>query len=118
MPECRAHHVLDASSFAVRKLHLDPLLLRARFFLTDAGNLAAHRTWFPWGYSTDTRALATLWTRLFRFRLDRLAVPRRIAEVLMGFHEIINREVILALVKPRAASDDLFEFNHRVNRSH
>ena len=33
-------------------------------------------------------------------------------------HEIVNREVVLAIVEPRASSDDLFEFDHRVDRAH
>ena len=51
-------------------------------------------------------------------RLDRLAVPFRIAEVVVRLHEIVDREVVLAVVEPRAAADDLLELDHRVDRPH
>jgi len=37
---------------------------------------------------------------------------------MMGLHEIVNREIVLVIVQPRAASDDLFEFDHRVDGAH
>ena len=48
----------------------------------------------------------------------RLAVPFRVAEVLVRLHEIVDREVVLAVVEPRAAPDDLLELDHRVDRPH
>ena len=36
----------------------------------------------------------------------------------MGFHEVVDREVILAVVEPCAAADDLLEFDDRVDRAH
>ena len=36
----------------------------------------------------------------------------------MGFHEIIDREVVLAVIEPGAAPDDLFELDHRLHRPH
>ncbi len=33
-------------------------------------------------------------------------------------HEIVNREVILTVVKSRAAPDDLLEFDHGIDRAH
>jgi hypothetical protein len=36
----------------------------------------------------------------------------------VGFHKVVDREVILAVVKPCAATDDLLELNHGVDRAH
>ena len=36
----------------------------------------------------------------------------------MRLHKIVNREVILAVIKPCAAPDDLLELNHGVDWSH
>src|SRR5260370_8659702 len=52
------------------------------------------------------------------FGLKRLAVPLRVVEMVMRFHEIVNREVILSVVEPRAAADDLLELDHGVDRTH
>jgi hypothetical protein len=46
-----------------------------------------------------------------------LAVPLGIAEMLVRLHEVVDREVVLAVVEPRAASDDLLELDHRVDRA-
>ena len=54
----------------------------------------------------------------FRLRLNRLAVPLRVAEVMVRLHEVVDREVVLAVVEPRAAPDDLLELDHRVDRAH
>jgi hypothetical protein len=35
----------------------------------------------------------------------------------VGLHEVVNREVILSIVEPRAAPDDLFELDHRIHPS-
>ena len=37
---------------------------------------------------------------------------------MVRLHEIVNREVILAVVEPRAAPDDLLELDHRIDRAH
>ena len=50
------------------------------------------------------------------FRFQRFAVPFRIAEMLVRLHEVVDREVVLAVVEPRAAPDDLLELDHRVDR--
>ena len=47
-----------------------------------------------------------------------LSIPLRIAEVMVGLHEIVDGEVVLAVIEPRAAADDLFELNHRVDGPH
>ena len=63
-------------------------------------------------------AAAALARRLLGLRFDRLAVPFRIVEVVVRLHEIVDREVILAVVEPGAAADDLLELDHRVDRPH
>src|SRR5262249_20161290 len=55
---------------------------------------------------------------LARFRIKRLAVPFRIVEVEIRFHEVVDREIVLTVIKTSAASDDLLELNHRVDRTH
>ena len=50
--------------------------------------------------------------------LQGLAVPLGIAEVLVGLHEIVDREVVLALEQAGAAADDLLELDHRLDRAH
>ena len=37
---------------------------------------------------------------------------------MVRLHEIIDREVVLAVVEPRAAPDDLLELDHRIDRPH
>ena len=57
-------------------------------------------------------------TLLAWFRFQRLAVPFRIAEMVVRLHEVVDGEVVLAIVKPRAAPNDLLELNHGVDRAH
>ena len=38
--------------------------------------------------------------------------------MMMRFHVVVDREVVLAVVEPGAASDDLLELDHRVDRAH
>jgi hypothetical protein len=38
--------------------------------------------------------------------------------MLVCLHEVINREVIFAIKKPRATPDDLLEFNYRIDWTH
>ena len=47
-----------------------------------------------------------------------LAVPLGIAEVHVSPHEVVDGEIILPVVEPGAASDDLFELDYRVDRPH
>ena len=125
MPERRAHHVLDGALLAVGELHFRFLLANAwtlaadsaRLFRTFARSLAAYearlrRSWDLYALARREPAL------LARLRLHRFAVPFRIAEMVVRLHEIVDREVILAVVKPRAAADDLLELDHRVDRAH
>jgi hypothetical protein len=63
-----------------------------------------------------------LWRRLgpgfLRFWLNRLAIPLRVAEMMVRLYEVVDREVVLAIVKPRAAPDDLLELDHRIDGPH
>ena len=52
------------------------------------------------------------------FRFNRFAIPFGIAEMVVRLHKIINREVVLAVIKPCTAPDDLFELYHRINGAH
>src|SRR5271157_1720588 len=124
MPERGAHHVLNGTLFPVGQLHFRLCLLLAHTWALTA-NLARL-------LRTLTRCFSTHWTRLRRWlytlagviatllaglRLHRFAVPFRIAEMVVGFHEVVNGEVVLAIVEPRAAPNDLFELNHGVDRA-
>src|ERR1700733_13437806 len=53
-----------------------------------------------------------------RFRFHRFAVPLRIGEMKVGPHEVVDGEIVLPIVKAGAASDDLLELNHAVDRAH
>ena len=55
---------------------------------------------------------------LRRLWLDRLAIPLGVAEVVVGLHEVVDGEVVLAVVQARAAADDLLELDHRIDRPH
>ena len=101
MPETGDHHVLDRSLLAIGQLHFG-FLARGKELL----RLFADRFGFP------------RQSRLLGQRIDRFAVPLRVAEVMVGLHKVVDREVILTLVKARASPDDLLELDHGVDRSH
>ena len=100
------HHVLDGALLAVGEFHFD-LSGGARSF--GAGVAASAAAWRLPGRLADL---------CFGFRLERLAVPFRIVEVVVRLHEVVDREVILAVVEPGAAADDLLELDHRIDRAH
>ena len=140
MPETRDHHVLDRALSTVRQLHRRFLLTLARRLTADvahwriafAGAFAAYdarlrRLLLANSWIAFTRPLAAYAARMRRFlltlartapafrtrlRFERLAIPFRIAEVLMRLHKVIDSEVILPVIQPRAASDDLLEFDY------
>ena len=86
--------MLDVARLAVRKFHFH--LLRTLWrFRRRAGRPG--RNWR---------------SRLFGFRLNRLAVPFGITEMQMRLHEIINREVILSVIQPRAAPNNPVSYTH------
>ena len=47
-----------------------------------------------------------------------LAVPFRIVEMVVRLHEVVDREIVLAVIEARPAADDLLELDHRVDRPH
>src|SRR5687767_9368314 len=103
MPEAGHHHVLDAARLSVGEAYFDFL---SRWLRRWPGS---HRT----GRSGWTRP-----NRRLRLRFKWFAIPFRIAEMKVRLHEIVDRKVILAVIKARAAPDDLFELDHRIDRSH
>ena len=125
MPECGGHHGLDVALLAVGELHFDSrlLLAHARALATDAarllrtlaGTLAAIRAWFRLGFYALAGVIAA---RLARFRFQRFAVPFGVAEMVVGLHEVVDGEVVLAIVEPGAATDDLLELDHAVDGAH
>src|SRR5439155_1570970 len=102
-PVTRRHHVLNGSLFSVRQP--DSYLLRPhwRRFVPGTFIFAARLPWYLW-FRDDG---------LYRF-----AVPFGIVEVFVGFYEIVDRKIVLAIEQPRATSDDLLELDHRANRTH
>src|SRR6185437_16369326 len=77
--------------------------------------LAAH-TWRPWlARRTHAREPAAV---LARLRLLRLSVPVWIPEMVVCPHEVVDGEVILALVESRSPPDDLLELDQRPDRPH
>src|SRR6266545_1618870 len=103
MPKRGAHHVLDGARLAVGKFDLDPLPGRNGF-----------RTWTR----RHGRSGRRLGSWLFGFWLQWFAIPLRIAEMEVRLNEIVDREVVLAVIEPSAATDDLLELDHGVDRTH
>src|SRR5258708_7198602 len=104
MPECCAHHMLDPPLLAVGKPDLGPLSIYGWLRTIDRAGTRRRALW-----ASDRRC---------RAEIDRLAIPLRIAEVVMCFDEVVDREVVLAIVQPRSTADDLLELDHRMNRAH
>jgi hypothetical protein len=46
------------------------------------------------------------------------AVPLGIAEMLVGFYEVIDGKIVLVLEQAGVAADDLLELDHGVGRPH
>ena len=122
MPEAGHHHVLDVAGFAVGEFDLCPLLLLAdalqlaadfaRFFRAFARAFAAVGAGFRvWPFA----AAGALAAGRTGFGVEWFAVPLRVAEVVISLHEVVDGEIVFAVVKSRASADDLFEFNHRVD---
>lgn len=125
VPEGRGHHVLDISLFAVGQADFGSFLpfadawalatLGTRLFRALAGCLTAYWTRFGIRLYADAGIGIALGAR---FRLQRLTIPLGIAEVPVGFHEVVDGEVVLAFIEAGAASDDLFELDHGVDGAH
>src|SRR3989338_8309078 len=112
----------DGAFFAVSQLHSNllaytwaPPAFRARVFFAHTRPLAANITgrWRLIDAHTGITIafLARLW-------LGWRAIPIIIIKPFMRLHEIVDREVILAVIQPRAAPDDLLELDHRIDRTH
>src|SRR5712664_3656328 len=100
MPEAGHHHVLYRASFPVGEFYFD--FLRARNCL-------------GWRFRRNGRTEGSRRLGFLRLWLHRLAVPLWIAEVQVRSHEIVDREVIFAVIEARASADDLLEFDHRTD---
>lgn len=125
MPERGAHHMLNGPLFPIGEHHFCLFLAyaaalaadRAYVFRTFARCLPTNGTWFRGRrrLCASARLIAAL---LAGLRLQRLAVPFGVAEVKIGLHEVIDGEVVLAIVKACVAADDLLELDHGVDRPH
>src|ERR1017187_6416787 len=123
MPERGAHHVLNGTLLPVGQLHFRPFFAHARaltahwasFLRTLARNHSAYRTGLGCRLYALARVKATL---LAGLRFHRFAVPLRVTEMKIGLHEVVDGEVVLAIVKPCAATDNLFELDHGIDRTH
>src|ERR1035441_3482355 len=107
MPKRSAHHALDSTLLSVGKLHGRFLFANARIFATDSTNLflALARRFGSYytgvRHSWDLYALARREaTLLAKLGFDRFAVPFRIVEMEVCLHEIVDREIVLAIVEP------------------
>ena len=125
MPEGRGHHVLDAALLTVGQFHFGFLFLGtdaadlsagiARLLRAFARTLAALVTGLRRLGHASARVLPTLRTWLV---CCRRTIPIGVLEFEVGLHEVVDREVIFAVVEPRPTSDDLLELDHRVDRTH
>src|ERR1035437_6694829 len=123
MPEGGGYHVLNSTLFPVGQLHcrFSPAHAwtlttnLARLFGTHARTRSTDRTWLRRGLHTLTGIGFALRTR---FRFERFAIPFRIGEMDVGPHEVVDGEVVLAIVKPSSAPNDLLELDHGVDRAH
>ena len=117
--------MLDRALLAVGELHFHLLLLfaaarhltthGARFFRALARRLPAHRAHRRRLHLAPAGPHSTRRTRLLGLRRS---VPLLVVEVVVRFHEVVDREVVLAIVEPRAATDDLLKLDHRIDRAH
>ena len=103
MPEGRAHHVLDSAGFAVGEFDPDLVTTRTGFLFWS------RRFRWPWLAGSWLARLPGLW-------IERFPVPLWISEVQVRPHEVVDGEIILAVVEPRAAPDDLLELDDPVDR--
>ncbi len=79
----------------------------ARLFTADGTRLRLGLFTFTWRHPAFLALLG-----------DGISVPLGIEEVVICIDKVVDREIFLAIKKPRAASNDLFEFDHRINRTH
>ena len=123
MPETGRSHELNLALLAICELHLrlffagtgSVTAFLAGLLRACAGLITAGRTGLRRCLLAGARCIAAFLTG---FRLYRLAIPLRITEVVVSLNEVVDREVVLAIVKPGATPDDLLELNHRIHRPH
>src|SRR5260370_24749573 len=117
--------MLNGARFPVGTLHLRLFSLLehtggsaanlARLFRTLARIFRTNRARLQQWPSALAGVIAAPGTWL---RLQRLAVPLRIVEMKIRSYEIVNGEIVLAVIKPRPSADDLLELNHGVDGAH
>src|SRR5690606_9483143 len=98
-------HALDGALLAVGQL--DPDALRRWRWITGGR--------FRWVSGVAARPVRVPSGRI---RVYRFPIPLRVAEMLVGFHEVVDGEVVLPVVQPRTPADDLLELDHRVDGPH
>ena len=116
---------MNLTFFAVRQFDLDLRVartrriatLQARVFdsWTSARFIAAYGAWFMGRLGAGAWGVAALCAG---FWLGRFAIPLRVIEMVVRPHQVVNREVVLAVIQARATPDDLLELDHRIDRSH
>lgn len=99
-PEACGADVLGGAGFAIGELN---------------HNFLGARRW-DWRWALRIADTSRFW-EWSRFGIYRLAVPLGIEEVLVSVFEIVDSEIVLALIKAGAAADDLFELDHAVDRT-
>ena len=104
VPEARYHCVLNGSLLPVREPDLDLARFLVRWRRRSSDGFVISSAGF--GYLR------------FGLRCDRFAVPFRVTEVMVRVHEVVDREVVFAVVETRSATDDLLELDHRVDGAH
>ena len=105
MPKRRHHNVLDCPCFAIGQLHLGFL-----FLLTSTVEPSANNAGLFWTFAWT---LAAIGTGLWRYHLaftwlhtaflawfvvgNWLPIPFGVAEMEMGFYEVVDRKIVLAI---------------------
>src|SRR5205807_3241362 len=125
MPEACGYHVLNGARFSISELDrsflslfADTWVLAAHvtiFFATFAWRFSAHGARLRRGLYALAGVIAALGAG---FRFQGFAVPFRITEMDVSFYEVVNSEVILVIVKPGTAANDLLELDHGANGPH
>ena len=121
MPEARHHHVLDRPRLAIHKLHhsLFNALTGGPVHLPQPPHRRTGERRNGCRASEPPLALTgSLVASRAHFGGNRLPVQLGVGEMMMGLHEVIDGELILAFKQPSPTFDDLLEFDHRVDRSH
>ena len=106
VPEAGHHHVLDGAFLAVAQLDASLLALGLAAGVVIPVGVLGFRG-FRWGQSLPGAN---------RFGFLGFAIPLRITEVVVGLHEVVDGEVLLAVEQASATADDLLELDHRIHR--